>query len=375
MGWILTKAVNSLIPETVNRDNNSQDTPRIANGTHAAVNNSSSVRSNGLSVNIDTTRLAHIPSTVYSADDYLRQCMEPSARNVRTLTSADTSVYTYTVIDMLEKQYGAVAVSQMLSRTHLTPAVHNTVRSVSTDAGTNQSQSNNDNHSAAALPANVVPSAATNAPSGVVNAHFGDQSPTALLLVHTLSDCFSASTHYVNAAVLLVALLQHTTTVQLLHHYLMSMHNSMNPVSSDVGATSKEKVRRILYVYRLNKVLSRTTMSSSGMNTSQHSSENIAKMLTQRVSAQYLRRVVEADMIHYHATHHSQPNHNHTANAVNKVNIVSETPHMAATPGGPPATPGYVLFVFFVCRLCALGYQASISHSMLFSFFRCYSCR
>ena len=338
MGWILTKAVNSLIPETVHRDNNSQVPPRITNGTGATVN-SSSVRNSGLSVNIDTTHLAHIPSTVYSVDDYLRQCMMPSVSNVRTLTSADTSVYTYKVIDMLEKQYGAVAVSQMLSRTHLTPAVHHSGRSVSVDAGINHSHGNNDNHGAAALPTNAVPSAATNAQSGVVNAHIGDQSPTALLLVHTLSDYFSASTHYVNAAVLLVALLQHTTTVQLLHHYLMSMHSNMNTTSNDVGATSKEKVRRILYVYRLNKVLSRTSITpSGGMNTSQHSSENIAKMLTQRVSAQYLRRVVEADVIHYHATYHSQTNHNHTANAVNKVNIVSETPRVASTPGGPPAT-------------------------------------
>ena len=357
MGWILTKAVNSLIPETVNRDNNSQVPPRITNGTVAPVNNNS-IRSNGLSVNIDTTHLAHIPSTTYSADDYLRQCMVPRVSNVRTLTSADTSVYTYKVIDMLEKQYGAVAVSQMLSRTHLTPAVHHSGRCVSTDSGTNHSQSNNDNHGAAALPADVAHSAAANALSGVVNVHIGDQSPTALLLVHTLSDYFSASTHYVNAAVLLVALLQHTTTVQLLHHYLMSMHSSMNITGSDVGATSKEKIRRILYVYRLNKVLSRTSIThSSGMNTSQHSSENIAKMLTQRLSAQYLRRVVEADVIHYHATHHSQTNHNHTANAVNKVNIVSETPRVASTPGGPPATPGYVLCVLFVCRLCVSGYS------------------
>lgn len=339
MGWILTKAVNSLIPETVNSNNNSQVPPRVTNGTATAVNNSSA-RTTGLSVNVNTSYASHNPSTVYSTDDYLRQCMLPSVSTVRTLTTTDTSVYHYKVIDMLEKQCGAVAVSQMLSRTHLTPAVHQSVRSVSVDGGSNHTQSNNESHGAEALSANGAPSATVSVTHGAVNAHIGDQSPTALLLVHTLNDYFSASTHYVNAAVLLVALLQHTTTVQLLHHYLMSMHSTTN-THNDVGASSKEKVRRILYVYRLNKLLSRTSLTpSNGMNISQHSNESITKMLSQRVSAQYLRRVVEADVIHYHATHHSHTNHNNHANMVNKVNIVSETPRLAATPGAPPATPG-----------------------------------
>jgi hypothetical protein len=161
------------------------------------------------------------------------------------------------VINQIEAQYGAVQLSEMLSRTS------DTLHHITTTAA---EHFNDSDHSLQ---------------------HPGVPGPTILALVLVLKAMFDHSSHYCNAAVLMMALMQLPAARAMICRFI-TWECKVSPAhaSRTIAANARDKVRRILYVFHLNKAISKDQGTASSI-------------LSQRICGQYLRRVVEADRMQF----------------------------------------------------------------------------
>jgi hypothetical protein len=107
--------------------------------------------------------------------------------------------------------------------------------------------------------------------------------PTILALVLVFKAMFENSSHFCNAAVLMMALTQ-LPAARAMVRRLVAWDSTASPahLSRTTAASARDKVRRILYVFHLNKAISKDEGA-------------VSAILSHRICAQYLRRVVEAD--------------------------------------------------------------------------------
>lgn len=323
VGWIINKAVQNLALPTASPPPVGVGAKTAAKATTSASGGASQQGkiSTGFSLNkltLDTTRSrcnsadTHRGSTLSlcnTPSEHLRQVLWQSTGtngNGNAPVTGDT--YSYRVIESIESQFGALAISQMLSRTtnHAFRAPLSAPASVSDLLPPPAPP--------AAVSTEISPpsrarrlSESSAAPSAEPCRH----SLTMLLLVQVMKDLFKSSSHYCNAAALMASLLQSQAAVEMIRGYIMStVAKNLSPAECTViGAAPQEKVRRILYVFRLNKSLVRGVDADA--------------LLKQRISAQYLRRIIEADVIHgAHGT------------------VYSESPRAPTSPGQSASTHG-----------------------------------
>ena len=259
VGWVLSRAAQSLAGQT-------PVAPAPTHTDHTAINNSATIAPSSrpqLQLQLQTISTEEDGASERGAQSTTELLRSVLLRGSQTTTTAPRCC---AIIDALEVRHGAALLSRMLSRTS------NIVAESTRDAATMHSPPNADE------------------PRAPLES---DRSPTLLTLVMIFEDLFSHSSHYCNAAALMTALLQNPVAVDLLKHHLLSGPPSNAHVSV---VDSPEKVRRILYVFRLSKALARESSQATAY-------------LMQRVSAQYLRRVVEADGSPFPqgSSHHGTP--------------------------------------------------------------------
>lgn len=324
VGWIINKAVQNLaLPSSTAASPAKGAAKKTTTSTRASAgaaggagasgtssDDSSAHRTRSLPPNrlsLETTRSRCNSGDTFSRGGAVAQGSTPAEHLRQMLLQAAAGhggdTYAYRVIESIEAQYGSLAVSQMLSRTsnHAFPAAVS-VSAISLP----------DNQEAATITSTLPPSPvpvsenprahgrhsgshggiAGPGTSGGATAHASasaepcKHSLTTLLLVQVMRDLFKSSSHYCNVAALMSSLLQSAAATVMIGSHIMSTvsKNLASAEDTVVGAAPQEKVRRILYVFRLNKSLVRGVDADS--------------LLKQRISAQYLRRIIEADVIH-----------------------------------------------------------------------------
>jgi hypothetical protein len=224
VGWVLDKAAQSLFPA-----------PRPPGHVQISTSPRGAVRGP------DNARVPRLSIRTSSSHGFLSGVEEPPGGLCG-------------VINMIETHNGAGLLSQMLSR--------------STDALGNDS-------AGAPLESSTA--------GGHPPHHPEVPGPTILSLVLVLKAMFQNSSHFCNAAVLMMALTQLPAARAMVRRFIdWDSNASPARLSRTTAASARDKVRRILYVFHLNKAISKDHGATS-------------TILSHRICAQYLRRVVEAD--------------------------------------------------------------------------------